>query len=152
MEAHLARTHYTDGVAISGRRTRQSRGNRSPSVCERSSRPMEPATWCWISLSRSRWCGKLPLRKSNSSLALTGVRVLVTASVTDLGGHQIDHPFFLDTGPFDGRQSRLRRQIDQLKAKVFHLETQRDRFLVGNTKRRPLEEVLPVLRQEISRC
>ena len=33
-----------------------------------------------------------------------GVRVLVTASVVDLDGHQIGHPFFLDTGPFDGRQ------------------------------------------------
>jgi len=32
-----------------------------------------------------------------------GIRVLVTASVVDLDGHQIGHPFFLDTGPFDGR-------------------------------------------------
>jgi hypothetical protein len=58
-----------------------------------------------------------------------GVRVLVTASVVDLDGHQIGHPFFLDTGPFDGRQARLRRQIDQLKAKVARLEKQRDRRL-----------------------
>ncbi len=81
-----------------------------------------------------------------------GIRVLVTASVVDLDGHQVGRPFFLDTGPFDGRQARLRRQIDQLKAKVAHLEKQRDRFLVGDLRRTPAEEALPVLRQEISRC
>ena len=66
-----------------------------------------------------------------------GVRVLVTASVVDLDGHQIGHPFFLDTGPFDGRQARLRRQIDQLKAKVARLEQQRDRFPVRDPRRKP---------------
>jgi putative transposase len=81
-----------------------------------------------------------------------GVRVLITASIVDLEGHQIGHPFFLDTGPFDGRQARLRRQIDQLKAKVAHLEKQRDRFPVGDPRRKPSEEALPVLRREISRC
>src|SRR5260370_22148987 len=81
-----------------------------------------------------------------------GVRVLVTTSVVDLDGHQIGHPFFLDTGPFDGRQARLRRQIDQLKAKVVRLEKQRDRFPVGDPRRTPGEEALPVLRREISRC
>lgn len=81
-----------------------------------------------------------------------GVRVLVTASVVDLDGHQVGHPFFLDTGPFDGRQARLRRQIDQLKAKVTRLEQQRDRFPSGDPRRRPCEEALPLLRREISRC
>jgi transposase len=81
-----------------------------------------------------------------------GVRVLVTASVVDLDGHQIGHPFFLDTGPFDGRHARLRRQIDQLKAKVARLEQQRDRFPPGDKRRKPSEEALPVLRREISRC
>ena len=81
-----------------------------------------------------------------------GVRVLVTASVVDLDGNQIGRPFFLDTGPFDGRQARLRRQIDQLKAKVDHLEKQRDRFPVGDPRRKPSEEALPILRREISRC
>jgi putative transposase len=81
-----------------------------------------------------------------------GVRVLVTASVVDVDGHQIGSPFFLDTGPFDGRQARLRRQLDQLKAKVARLEKQRDRFPPGDPRRQPSEEALPVLRREISRC
>jgi transposase len=81
-----------------------------------------------------------------------GVRVLVTASVINLNGNQIGRPFFLDTGPFDGRQARLRRQIDQLKAKVARLEKQRDRFPHGDPRRRPAEDALPILRREISRC
>jgi putative transposase len=81
-----------------------------------------------------------------------GVRELVTASVVDLEGHQVSHPFFLDTGPFDGRQARTRRQIDQLKAKVSRLEQQRDRFPVGDPRRKPSEEALPILRREIARC
>ena len=81
-----------------------------------------------------------------------GVRVLVTASVVNLDGNQIGRPFFLDTGPFDGRQARLRRQIDQLKAKVARLEQQRDRFPAGDPRRQPSEEALPILRREISRC
>ncbi len=81
-----------------------------------------------------------------------GVRVLVTASLVDLEGNQIGRPFFLDTGPFDGRQARLRRQIDQLKAKVAHLEKQRDRFPEDDPRRKPSEDVLAVLRREISRC
>ncbi len=81
-----------------------------------------------------------------------GVRVLVTASVVDLAGNQIGHPFFLDTGLFDGRQARLRRQIDQLKAKVAEMEKQRDRFPVGDPRRKPSQEKLSILRQQISRC
>jgi transposase len=81
-----------------------------------------------------------------------GVRVLVTASVVDLDGHQIGRPFFLDTGPFDGKQARLRRQIDQLQAKVAHLEKQRDRFPLGDPRRKPSEDALAILRREISRC
>jgi hypothetical protein len=81
-----------------------------------------------------------------------GVRVLVTASVVEMSGKQIGRPFFLDTGSFDGRQARLRRQIDQLKAKVARLEKQRDRFPVGDPRRKPSEEALSILRREISRC
>jgi hypothetical protein len=80
------------------------------------------------------------------------VRTLVTASVVDLEGHQVGRPFFLDTGPFDGRQARTRRQIDQLKAKVARLEQQRDHFPSGDPRRIPTEKALSVLRQEIARC
>jgi hypothetical protein len=81
-----------------------------------------------------------------------GVRVLVTASVVDLDGQQVGHPFFQDTGPFDGRQARLRRQIDQLKEKVADLEKQRDRLPPGDPRRKPFQEKLSILRREISRC
>src|SRR3989442_12611960 len=37
-------------------------------------------------------------------------------------------------------------------AKVAHLEKQRDRFPVGDPRRKPSEGALPVLRREISRC
>jgi len=81
-----------------------------------------------------------------------GIRVLVTAGVVDLDGKQIGRPFFLDTGPFDGRQARLRRQIDRIRAKVARMEQQRDRFPSGDPRRKPSEEALPILRREISRC
>jgi len=72
--------------------------------------------------------------------------------VVDVDGQQVGRPFFLDTGAFDGRQARTRRQIDQLKAKVARLETQRDRFPAGDPRRIPSEEALLVLRREIARC
>lgn len=81
-----------------------------------------------------------------------GVRKLVTASVVDLDGHQIGRPFFLDTGPLDGRQARLRRQIDQLQAKVTRIEQQQGRFPEGDLKRQPSENALLGLRREIKRC
>jgi putative transposase len=45
-----------------------------------------------------------------------GVTNLLTAAVVTINGDQPGRPFFLDTGGFDGRQARLRRQIDQLQA------------------------------------
>jgi putative transposase len=39
----------------------------------------------------------------------------------DASGEQLSRPFFMNTGGFDGRQARLRRQMDQLKS-------QRDRL------------------------
>ncbi len=81
-----------------------------------------------------------------------GVRTLVTASVVDLEGHQVGRPFFLDSGPFDGRQARTRRQIDQLKTKVALLEARRDSFPVGDQRREPTMQKLALLRREIARC
>ena len=81
-----------------------------------------------------------------------GVRTLVTASVVDLEGHQVGRPFFLDTGPFDGRQARTRRQIDLLKSKVARLEARRDGFPEGDPRREPTTRQLAVLRREIAQC
>jgi len=57
-----------------------------------------------------------------------GVRSLITVSVLEKseGKHpyrQVSRPVFLDTGGVDGRQARLRREIDRLKAC-------RDRYVV----------------------
>jgi len=50
-----------------------------------------------------------------------GVRSLITVSVLDSPEgdepyRQVSRPMFLDTGGIDGRQARLRREIDRLKA------------------------------------
>jgi putative transposase len=51
-----------------------------------------------------------------------GVHTLVTTIALNAHGDQVGRPFFLDTGGFDGRQARTRRQIDQLKKRIEHLE------------------------------
>lgn len=81
-----------------------------------------------------------------------GVRTLVTAATVDLDGHYVGRPWFLDTGCFDGRQARTRRQIDLLKAKIATLEAQRDRFPAGDPKREPSTHQLTVLRRELDHC
>jgi putative transposase len=81
-----------------------------------------------------------------------GVRTLVTAAVVDLSGHSIGHPFFLDTGGFDGRQAHTRRHIDRLLAKVAKLQARRDSLAVGDPRRKPSERKLAGLRREIARC
>jgi putative transposase len=50
-----------------------------------------------------------------------GVRQLLTLTVIEPGAgedryHQVGRPIFLDTGGLDGRQARLRREIDRLKS------------------------------------
>lgn len=81
-----------------------------------------------------------------------GIRTLVTATVVDLEEQQVGRPFFLDTRPFDGRQARTRRQIDQLKAKGATLEARADCFPKGDPRREPAMRKLAVLRKEIARC
>src|SRR6266851_9030205 len=44
-----------------------------------------------------------------------GVHTLLTATAVDEDHQQVGRPFFLNTGGFDGRQARTRRQIDELK-------------------------------------
>jgi len=81
-----------------------------------------------------------------------GVRTLVTATVVDLDGHYMGRPFFLDTGHFDGRQARTRRQIDLLKAKIAKLEAARDSFPDSDRRREPSIRKLAILRRELARC
>jgi putative transposase len=81
-----------------------------------------------------------------------GVRVLVTASVVDRDGNQRGRPFVVDTGPFDGRQARVRRQVDQRTATVARREQHRDRFPSGDPRRTPSEDALPIVRRESNRC
>src|SRR5260370_17887149 len=50
-----------------------------------------------------------------------GVRSLITVSVLEMSegdepSRQVSRPVFLDSGGLDGRQARLRREIDRLKA------------------------------------
>jgi putative transposase len=63
-----------------------------------------------------------PLEQENRVLGFDwGVRSLVTASILEKPEgnapyRQVSRPVFLDTGGIDGRQARLRREIDRLKA------------------------------------
>jgi putative transposase len=73
-----------------------------------------------------------------------GVRSLITASVLeksegDKPYHQVSRPVFLDTGGIDGRQARLRREIDRLKAC-------RDRYalLVKHARQVHAEQKIPL--------
>jgi hypothetical protein len=69
-----------------------------------------------------------------------GVHTLITATAVaadELNGQsqQVGRPFFLDTGGFDGRQARTRRQIDQLQKKSKHYERQSDALPEEHPKR-----------------
>ena len=73
-----------------------------------------------------------------------GVRSLITVSVLekrdqDKPYHQVSRPVFLDTGGIDGRQARLRREIDRLKAC-------RDRYalLVKHARQVHAEQQIPL--------
>jgi putative transposase len=46
-----------------------------------------------------------------------GVRKLLTMVVVGRDGQQVSRPLFFDSGGLDGKQARLRRQIDLLKAR-----------------------------------
>ena len=69
-----------------------------------------------------------------------GVRSRVAASIVEQsqGGkhfHQVSRPVFLDTGGIDGRQARLRREIDRLKARKERYETLIKRAKVAQAER-----------------
>lgn len=81
-----------------------------------------------------------------------GVHTLLTATAVDEHNEQIGRPFFLNTGGFDGRQARTRRQIDELKKKVAKGEEQRDALLSDDPKRVWFTQKLAVWRREIDLC
>jgi putative transposase len=81
-----------------------------------------------------------------------GVHALLTATALDEQGNQVGRPFFLDTGGFDGRQARTRRQIDELKKKVARVAQERDVLPVDHPKRAWYQERLALYRKELGRC
>ena len=80
------------------------------------------------------------------------VHTLLTAIALDEHHQQVGRPFFLDTGGFDGKQARTRRQIDELKKKVARYEKEREALPVDHSKRAWYTERIRVLRREIERC
>jgi putative transposase len=81
-----------------------------------------------------------------------GVHSLLTATAVNEHHEQVGRPFFLDTGGFDGRQARTRRQIDELKKKVACYEQQRDALPEEHAKRAWYGKMLALYRREIDRC
>ena len=81
-----------------------------------------------------------------------GVHTLLTATAVDEHSEQIGRPFFLNTGGFDGRQARTRRQIDELKKKVAKYEQERDALPPDHPKRAWFNQKLAMWRREIDRC
>ena len=81
-----------------------------------------------------------------------GVHTLLTATPVDEHSEQVGRPFFLNTGGFDGRQARTRRQIDELKKKVAKYEEQRDALPEDHPKRRWYNQKLAIFRRELDRC
>jgi putative transposase len=81
-----------------------------------------------------------------------GIHTLLTATALDEHHQQVGRPFFLDTGGFDGKQARTRRQIDELKKKVAAYEQAREALPAEDSKRRWYTEQMRLLRREIDRC
>src|SRR5207302_6250746 len=81
-----------------------------------------------------------------------GVHSLLTATAVDEHSKQVGRPFFLNTGGFDGRQARTRRQIDELKKKVARYERERDALPEDHAKRAWYGQRLATYRREIDRC
>jgi len=81
-----------------------------------------------------------------------GVHTLLTATAVDEHNEQVGRPWFLNTGGFDGRQARTRRQIDELKSKVATYEQERDALPEDHPKRAWYQERLALYRREIDRC
>jgi hypothetical protein len=81
-----------------------------------------------------------------------GTHTLLTATAVDEQNAQVGRPFFLNTGGFDGKQARTRRQIDELKKKVARFEQERDALQASHPKRAWYQERLSLFRLELDRC
>jgi hypothetical protein len=81
-----------------------------------------------------------------------GTHTLLTATALDDQSEQVGRPFFLNTGGFDGKQARTRRQIDELKKKVARFEQERDALPTDHPKRAWYQGRLALYRREIERC
>jgi putative transposase len=81
-----------------------------------------------------------------------GVHSLLTATAVDENSSQAGRPFFLDTGGFDGRQARTRRQIDELKQTVARFEQKRDALPDDHPKRAWYTQRLVIYQREIECC
>jgi putative transposase len=81
-----------------------------------------------------------------------GVHTLLTATAVDEHSEQVGRPFFLNTGGFDGRQARTRRQIDELKKKVAKYEQERETLPENHAKRAWYMKRLALYRREIDLC
>ncbi len=81
-----------------------------------------------------------------------GIHSLLTATAVDEHSEQVGRPFFLNTGGFDGRQARTRRQIDELKKKVARYEQERDALEDTHAKGAWYNQRLALYRREIDRC
>jgi hypothetical protein len=76
----------------------------------------------------------------------------VAANEVEGKSEQVGRPFFLDTGGFDGRQARTRRQIDQLHKKIKHYEQQSNTLPEDHRKRAWYASRIQALLDEKSRC
>jgi transposase len=85
------------------------------------------------------------------------VHTLITATAVEVRDgenkhSQVGRPFFLDTGGFDGRQARTRRQIDHLQKKVSRFEQERDALPEEHPKRVWYAGRIQARLDEKSRC
>jgi putative transposase len=81
-----------------------------------------------------------------------GVHSFLTATAVNEHSEQVGRPFFLNTGTFDGRQARSRRQIDELKKKVARYEQERGALAEEHAKRVWYTQRVALYRREIDRC
>jgi len=85
-----------------------------------------------------------------------GVRSLITVSILekpegDEPYRQVSRPVFLDTGGIDGRQARLRREIDRIKACREHYDTLIKQALSAHTQQHlPLPTDFPCWQERVS--